>query len=173
MLSELENYRQRLDHLRSQVRELVSGLPAEALNWRPLPTEGQEDPTNSLAVLAAHMAGAEHFWIAEVIGGRPPTRDRDAEFTTQAVDSQELLALLDRTAAETGEVIAALPPSALNEERQAPERGQVPVRWCLMHVATHSALHLGHMQLTYQLWMGGKSKPSPFWHEILKEGEGE
>ncbi len=172
MLSELENYRQRLDHLRSQVRELVSGLPPEALNWRPLPTEGQ-DPTNSLAVLTAHVAGAEHFWIAEVIGGRPPTRDRDAEFTTQAVDSQELLALLDRTAAETGEVIVALPPSGLNEERQAPGRGPVPVRWCLMHVATHSALHLGHMQLTYQLWTGGKSKPSPFWHEILKEGEGE
>ena len=172
MPSELENYRQRIDHLRGQVRELVAGLPAEALNWTPLPVEGQEDATNSLAVLAAHTVGAEHFWIAEVVGGRPPTRDRDAEFATRVAHGEELLALVDRTAAETAEILSGLAASALDGEREA--RGErVPVRWCLMHVATHTALHLGHMQLTYQLWMGGKSKPTPPWYEILKEGEGE
>jgi hypothetical protein len=91
MLSELDNHRGRLDDLRCQVCELLTNLSAEALNWRPIPPlipprtrggrkEGNEGGTNSLAVLAAHIAGAEHFWIAEVIGGRPPTRDRDAEF---------------------------------------------------------------------------------------------
>jgi uncharacterized damage-inducible protein DinB len=170
MLSELETYRQRIDHLRSQVRELIAGLQADALNWVPL--EGGEDPTNSLAVLAAHVAGAEHFWISEVVGGRPPTRDRDAEFATRAAHSQKLVTLVDRTAAETAEVLSALPPSALDEEREAPDR-RVAVRWCLLHVAAHTALHLGHMQITYQLWTGGKSKSMPLWHEILKEGEGE
>jgi uncharacterized damage-inducible protein DinB len=172
MLSELENYRQRIDHLRGQVRELIAGLPPEALNWRPIPLGGQEDPTNSLAVLAAHVVGAEHFWIAEVVGGRPPTRDRDAEFATHTTHNQELVALIDKTAAETDEVLASLAPSALDGDRQAADR-KVSVRWSLLHVAAHTALHLGHMQLTYQLWMGGKSKPTPFWHEILKEGESE
>lgn len=171
MLSEVENYRQRMDHLRGQIRELVAGLPAEALNWVPLPTGGEEDATNSLAVLATHVAGAEHFWLAEVVGGRPRTRDRDAEFRTRVEGSQELTDLLDRTAAETAEILSSLSPADLEGERQAPDR-TLAVRWCLVHVATHTALHLGHMQLTYQLWMGGKSKHTPTWREILQEGEG-
>jgi uncharacterized damage-inducible protein DinB len=172
MSSELATYRERIDHLRTQVRELVAGLPVEALNWLPLPAGDREDATNSLAVLAAHVAGSEHFWIGEVVGGRPPTRDRDAEFATRAADSRELVALLDGTAAETAGILSALPLSALDGERQVEDR-RLPVRWCLMHVAAHTALHLGHMQLTYQLWVGGKSWPTPFWHEILEEGEGE
>jgi len=171
MHSEIENSRQRIDHLRRQGRELIDGLPAEALNWTPLPREGHGDATNSLAVLAAHVAGAEHFWMAEVVGGQPATRDRDAEFATRAANSQELTERIDEVAAETAEVLSSLGPADLDSERQAPDR-KVPVRWCLMHVAAHTALHLGHMQLTYQLWTGGKSKHMPSWHEILKEGEG-
>ena len=76
MLSELKSYLQRIEDLRGQVGNLIADLPVEALNWRPV--EGtDEHATNSLAVLATHVAGAEHFWIGEVVGGRPPTRDRD------------------------------------------------------------------------------------------------
>ena len=67
MTSELNNYLQRIEDLRGQVGDLIAGLPGEALNWRPI----EDDATNSLAVLAAHSAGAEHFWIAEVVGGPP------------------------------------------------------------------------------------------------------
>ena len=64
MLSELENYLHRIENLRGQISDLIAGLPAEALNWRPIESvEGHA--INSLAVLAAHVAGAEHFWIAE------------------------------------------------------------------------------------------------------------
>jgi uncharacterized damage-inducible protein DinB len=154
--SELDVYRQEIEELRGQVRALIAGVPAEALNWRPLPVEGQDEPTNSLAVLAAHVAGSEHYWIAEIVGGRPRTRIRDAEFVTQAADSQELTALLDRSAAETAEILATLDPSALDGEREVPER-KVSVRWCLLHVATHTAIHLGHIQLTYQLWLAARA----------------
>ena len=162
MTSELDNHLQRIEDLRGQVGDLIADLPAEALNWRPI--EG--DATNSLAVLAAHIAGAEHFWIAEVVGGSPPTRDRDAEFTTQASDASELVRLLEDTGAETREVLSAMRAADLDGRREA--RGRtIPVRWCILHVIDHTALHLGHMQLTYQLWMGGHSKPSPFWFERL------
>lgn len=77
MLTERQNYLQRIENLRGQIGDLIAAVPAEALNWRPV--EGGDDHvTNSLAVLATHVAGAEHFWIAEVIGQRPPTRDRAA-----------------------------------------------------------------------------------------------
>ena len=169
MLSELDNYRQRIEDLRGQVRDLVAGLPAEALNWRPLSGEG-EGLTNSLAVLVAHVAGAERFWIGEVVGGLPASRDREAEFATKAEDAGELVHLLEATGAETRHVLARLEPSDLDGERVA--RGRtIPVRWCILHVVDHTALHLGHMQLTYQLWRGGEGVPSPFWYERLDNRE--
>ena len=165
MLSELDNYLQRIEDLRRQVRGLITDLPVEALNWHPI--EGDEGHvTNSLAVLAAHIAGAEHFWIAEVVAGRPTTRDRDAEFATHVTDAAELVRLLEKAEAETREVLSALRESDLDGVREAGGR-TVPVRWCILHVIDHTALHLGHMQLTYQLWKGGPSKPSPFWFERL------
>lgn len=165
MHPEAESYLTLLDDLRGQVRNLISGLSAEALNWRPI-AGSEEHATNSLAVLATHVAGAERFWIAEVVGGLPPTRDRDAEFQAQASGEDELTRLLERAAGETQQVLSTLGAADLEEVRQA--RGRtIPVRWCILHVIDHTALHLGHMQLTYQLWMGGQSRHSPRWFERI------
>jgi len=169
MISELDNYLERIEDLRGQVSGLLADLPAEALNWRPI--EGKDDHvTNSLAVLAAHLAGAEHFWIAEVVGGRPETRDRDAEFATVAASATEIFQLLEKNALETREVFSTLSNSDLNGTRQTKGR-IVPVRWCILHVIDHTSLHLGHMQITYQLWAGGKSVPSPLWSERLPSNQ--
>jgi uncharacterized damage-inducible protein DinB len=169
MLSELDSYLQRIEDLRGQVGTLIAGLPAEALNWRPI-----EGESNSLAVLATHVAGAEHFWMAEVVGGYPATRDRDAEFATQVDEAAELVRLLEKVGAETRQVFSVLTeadpssPSGQSLDGAREARGRtVPVRWCILHVIDHTALHLGHMQLTYQLWAGGEGKPSPFWFERL------
>jgi uncharacterized damage-inducible protein DinB len=155
----------RIEDLRQQVRDLIRDLPAEALNWCPIPGRDRE-VTNSLAVLAAHIAGAEHFWMGEVVGGHPPTRDREAEFSTHATDASELVQLLDTVGAETRQVLTSLHEVELDGVREA-RRLTVPVRWCILHVIDHTALHLGHMQLTYQLWAGGSGKPSPLWFERL------
>jgi len=163
MLPELANYLQMIEDLRGQVRDLIADLPAEALNWRPLESP-DEHATNSLGVLATHIAGAEHFWTAEVVGGLPPLRDRDAEFATRAASASELVGLLEQIGEETREIFSTLSETDLDGTREA--RGRViPVRWCILHVIDHSALHLGHMQLTYQLWMGGQHGPSPRWFE--------
>lgn len=165
MLSELDSYLTRLEDLRSQVLNLINDLPVDALNWRPI--EDKDDhATNSLAVLTAHLVGAEHFWVAEVIGGQPATRDRDAEFVTVANNASDLIHLLEKVAQETREVFSTLSESDLNGTRQARDR-TVPVRWGILHVIEHTALHLGHMQITYQLWSGGKSVHSPLWSERL------
>jgi len=116
------------------------------------------------------VAGGEHFWIAEVIGNRPSTRDRDAEFAVTVADAVELVRRLDTVGAETRKVFAALRPNDLDGTREA--RGKtVAVRWGILHVIDHTSLHLGHSQITYQLWMGGKSKPSPRWFERLPKSK--
>jgi uncharacterized damage-inducible protein DinB len=169
MISELDNYLNRLDDLHNQVSVLIAELPAEALNWRPI--EGKDDHvTNSLAVMAVHIAGAEHFWIAEVVGRRPAMRDRNAEFVVVADTPAELLQLLEKVSQETKEVLSALSESDLGETRQARDR-TVAVRWGILHVIDHTSLHLGHMQMTYQLWTGGKSVYSPLWTERLPQDQ--
>lgn len=159
MLAEVEGYLSVIEALRKQVGEMIVGLDAEALNWRPLP--GDDHATNSLAVLAAHVAGSEHFWIAEVIGRREATRVRAQEFLTQSDSAEALLRQLAAVGRETRELLEGLDEAALAEERTAqPLSGRegskearvVGVRWAILHVMEHSALHLGHMQLTRQLW---------------------
>jgi uncharacterized damage-inducible protein DinB len=169
MIPELENYHERIKNLRDQVIDLIAALPAEALNWRPI--EAVEDHAmNSLAIMAAHVAGSEHFWIAEVIGGYPATRNREAEFVTEVTDSAELRQRLEKAGAETRKVLSRLPAAELESTREA--RGRtIPVRWALVHVIDHTALHLGHMQITYQLWQGGRSIKSPRWFERLPRSQ--
>lgn len=165
MFSELDNYKHRLEDLHQQVMRLLESAPAEALNWRPVES-GEEHVTNSIAVLAAHLAGSEHYWIGEVIGGLPPTRNRPAEFATLAEGASSLCETYQQTHAETQQVLAGLKSSSLDEVR-AVEGRMVPVRWAILNVIDHTALHLGHLQLTFQLWMGGQSAQSPHWYERL------
>lgn len=166
-LPELSNYLERIEDLRSQVTGLISALPAQALNWRPI--EGKDEHvTNSLAVLTSHICGAEHFWIAEVIGHKKATRDREVEFSAVATNSESFVQLIEKTAQETREVFSKLDDKDLDGTRQAKGR-LIPVRWCILHVVDHTALHLGHMQITYQLWSGGKTFESPLWFERLSK----
>ena len=153
--------------MRGQIGRLVTDLPAEALNWRPV--DGPADhSTNSLAVLALHVAGAEHFWIAEVIGRHPPTRDREAEFVQQVDDWAKLTGRLEQVGRQTREVLSGLADAELGDLRAARDK-HVSVRWALLHVIDHTALHLGHMQLTYQLWMGGQAADAPRWFQRLPD----
>ena len=68
------------------------------------------------------------------------------------------------------EVFSTLTAADLDDARETDGR-MVCVRWGILHVIDHTSLHLGHSQITYQLWMGGKSKPSPRWFERLPKGE--
>lgn len=167
MLAEIASYLDLMDDLRGQVGDLVTDLPAAALNWRPI--EGPEEHmTNSLAVMVSHVAGAEHFWIAEVIGGWPATRHRDSEFETVTESAAPLLDKLKKTGDESRQVLASLTKADLAATRQAWGR-TVSVRWAILHVIDHTALHLGHMQITYQLWQGGQGYDSPRWFQRLNQ----
>jgi len=169
--AELESYLGMIDDLREQVVRLLLMTPDEALDWRPLAeasgaAAGHE--TNSLAVLAAHIAGAERYWIAEAVGGRPGTRNRDAEFQVADTTASALAERLELVGSESRQVFAELSEADLAAERRLRGRS-VPVRWCILHVIDHTATHLGHMQLTLQMWQGGQAGHSPRWFERIRE----
>ena len=160
-MSEIGTYCQRIKDLNKQVSDFVRDIPVDGLNWRP-PYEN----VNSLAVLASHIAGAQRFWILEVIGKQTATRDRAEEFKTIVSNGDELSATLSRTFGEVDDTLASLSATDPGEIRQADGK-DVPIRWGIIHIIDHTALHFGQMQLMYQLWSNGKSKPSPLWDQRL------
>jgi len=165
MLTDLDCYRHRFDHLHPWALDLVQDLPVEALNWRPFETGGQIE-ANSLAVLTAHIAGTEHFWMAEVVDRQPATRNRQAEFAYRAGNADEMVQMLNKTALETCDVLARLSVADLDDVRMVDGR-EVYVRWAITQAIEHTALHFGHMQMTYQMFQQGRCKPTPFWYAYL------
>ena len=166
MLPEVDSYLETIEDTREQVKQLIAGLPVEALNWRPVESQDNH-ATNSPAVMAAHIAGAEHFWIYETVGRNPATRRRDKEFVTVVDSPALLLDKLNAVAKETRQVLSTLTNQDLNSTRTVQTRA-VPVRWAILHVIDHTSLHLGHMQITYQLWHRGQGVDTPRWFQRLK-----
>ncbi|MCW5874250.1 MAG: DinB family protein [Anaerolineales bacterium] len=155
MLPEIKQTLLTLEKLRGQASAIIQATPAQGLNWRPELPAGA-DGVNSLAILGVHTAGAEHFWFAELIGGQPHTRVREEEFAFVASSADEVLQRLAAVAAESQPILAALTADQL--ESSITYDGHVhPVRGILQHVISHYSLHIGHMQLTYQLWAQGKA----------------
>lgn len=166
MLKEAAAYWERIEDLREQMGQILQTLPLEALNWRPI-EDSEDHAMNSIAVLATHAAGAEHFWIGEVVGGLPATRDRAAEFETVVADTAVLQQTLQTVASQTRTILQTLTQQDLDGTRQARDR-IVPTRWAILHVIDHTALHLGHIQITAQLWQGSQEVDAPRWFQRLK-----
>jgi uncharacterized damage-inducible protein DinB len=147
MLPEVQTYLDELNALRADVLQTLEGPDANALNWRPLPTD-----TNSLFVLATHSLGSERGWFGSVIGNKPGTRDRAGEFRAQGNDIAALRTAYRENERLTREVLAPLTAQDLDAVRQHHEHGTVTVRWIILHILKHYSEHLGQMRLTRQLW---------------------
>ena len=154
MATELQELTTFFEDFPREMDALLAGLTPAALNWRPLDT-GDQDVTNSLAVLATHTAGSIEYWVVAVACGRPVARDRAAEFLARASSDAELRQRLAAACAAAVQALQTLRPEQLEEQVSAGER-QVTRRWALLHALQHASLHLGHMQLTRQLGEEGR-----------------
>ena len=156
MIAEIQGYITTMNELWDQIKGMLDGLPQEALDWRPIQGEG-ELATNSLAVMAAHLAGSGTYLIKEVIGRQPIQRDREAEFVTRGVNAATLKARVDAAAKSIEQVVSSFTVGQMEEDRKYRDR-TATVRWIILHVIEHTALHLGHMQITRQLWLAKTRK---------------
>lgn len=141
------DYLERLAMLHDEMERALTGLPPAALDW----SLGPE--INSLAVLVAHVAGSELFWIGDLTVRGTTTRVREQEFQTSGATTAELTTRLAHALADSQWAIGQLTLAALEEERTSPRDGKrYRVSWCLLHALEHVAMHVGHMQLARQLW---------------------
>lgn len=138
-------YFEHIEGLHREIAKTLDGLDPAALDWAPVAEQ------NSLTALAVHTAGAERFWISQIIGGEPFARDREAEFRTRGETAADINPLLDETLERSRRVLDGLKAADLEQPRAHPRDGSPrTVGWVLAHVLEHEALHLGHMQVIRQ-----------------------
>ncbi len=138
---------ERLDFLHGEIRRAINDLSVEALDWAP--AEG----ANTMGAVVVHTLGAERYWLATVIFGQPSDRVRDSEFLARGWLGVELFEQLDKLTTLERAIFETLTLEDLEQLRRVPRDGrEVTVSWALAHVIEHTAVHVGHLQLTRQLW---------------------
>ena len=125
------------------IRDEVSGLDWETLNWKPHPE------ANSIAVLVAHTLGSEKEMLRAVraVGS---DRNRAAEFEVSA-SAEDLVALVELAEADLDENINAMTAEDLTSMRPRGDRPPRPgLEWLVANYG-HAREHLAQIQLTKQL----------------------
>ena len=138
------DYLERQESLQHRLQQEVRDLPEEALDWSPGPK------MNSAAVLLAHITGVLHEGIDLALGD-PSGRVREQEFQTHGVPGTEMLRRLDAVIDYARGALPRLGLEDLDQERED-EDGTVTCGWALLHALEHAYMHLGHLQLTCQMW---------------------
>jgi hypothetical protein len=142
------DYLERVEDLQHRLHREVRDLPAEAMDWSPGPA--MTPVMNSVAVLLAHITGVLHEGI-DIALDNPPSRVREQEFQTRGVSSAEMLRRLDGVINDVRDALPRLGLADLAKARKD-EDGPVTAGWALLHALEHAYLHLGHLQITCQLW---------------------
>lgn len=137
-----------VDESLDAMRAAIAGASADALNRRP----AGED-SNPVAVLVVHALSSTRWWLSVALGGPVPARDRPAEFLTTVADADELLAVFDPIAADCRALLstdATFDPGAIREDPR--DGDKVTAAWALIHAVEHLREHVGHAELTRQIW---------------------
>lgn len=141
------DYLKRLEELHGDIEQAIQGLSDDALDWAP---GGNMNP---IGVLVIHVIGAERYWIGDVVARESSARDREAEFGVHGLGATALKERLANALAYVRGVLEELSVEQLKEVRVSPRnQRQSTVGWSLAHALAHTAIHVGHIQLTRQLW---------------------
>lgn len=136
-----------LDYFRSVMIRKVEGVDDEKLRWSPVPSG------TCLGGLIKHLAYVERYWFQSVWAGRevafPWTDDDpDADFRLDPDDTADSLIGFYRQGCDVSRQIAAA--SALDDTVTTP-RGEISMRWIVVHMIEETARHCGHADLIREL----------------------
>jgi hypothetical protein len=138
------DYMNRLEGLQSKLHGELRDLPLEAMDWTP----GVK--MSSPAVLMAHMTAVLREGI-ELAEGSPSSRVREQEFQTRGLGAEEMLRRFDPVMDFARIVLPGLTWDDMRQTRMDDD-GPITVSRALLHALEHAYLHLGHLQITCQLW---------------------
>ena len=140
-------YLKQLEGWHNEIKQALLEMDEGGLDWSP--GEGM----NSITALVAHTTGAERYWFGDVAAGESSARDRPAEFQAREMGKDALIQKLDDALRYAEVVLTRFTLDDLERECLVPHSGaMVSVAYALRHAMAHTALHLGHIQVTRQLW---------------------
>ncbi|MEP6872306.1 MAG: DinB family protein [Anaerolineaceae bacterium] len=139
--------------------EALSGLPDEALVWRP-----DVQNANSLAVLAAHSISATRFWLANGAGAGKTIEeyrrvDRGPSFAVAGGAPDDFRAQFDALLSDLATLFESGNEAHLAAEVAQPADPSMTRTGveCLIHGIGHLREHVGQAQLMRDLWLGRRS----------------
>jgi hypothetical protein len=143
---------QRLEHCRSTVVAVAGRLDQVAAAAQPLPATAL-----TIAGIVKHLAWVEdHYFVGKMLGrslpepwaSAPLSEDPDWPFHSARHDHIGDVVDLYRQACQRGRDIAA-GYASLDDLAAVRSFGKAPInlRWLLIHLATETAWHLGHIDL--------------------------
>jgi hypothetical protein len=159
--SEIATYRRLFDEKYAEVEALLADLPAPALRWKPFEQSPWQGPSNPLGQIVAHAISSTVYLLrmAEYAAGKCEWEAVDGdegreEFGPANHDPAYLLARVQRTHAFVNQFLDELSEADLAQSRAHPRRAGrvITVRYSIGHAIEHLSQHIGHAQLTRQLW---------------------
>jgi uncharacterized damage-inducible protein DinB len=123
---------------------VVEGVSQEALNWQP----GSE--MNSIAQLVRHVTAVQNVLLERGLGNSP-AYDHAHSLRNDPATKEELLGLIAEAGAKKDDQLARLDAMDMSETIETP-RGAMLRAYYVIHVADHGQEHLGHAEITKQLW---------------------
>jgi len=146
-------YAQRtLDGQAERFATVVDGLPPEALTWRP-----GDEMTNSIAQIVRHVYVWEPWYLGVTLSDPVPLDDaalnqkQEDSLRNDPATAEELRALIGAARAQTAADLARIDALDLSAEI-TPYGDPEPRCFYLNGAIDHAAEHIGHAELTRQLW---------------------
>lgn len=137
-----------LRQMAGRIETCLSGLTEEQIWARSSENE------NAIGNLVLHLSGNVRQWIVSGVGGRPDTRQRDAEFAARGGDSgAELVARLKEAVGEAAGVLAEVTSERLSE-RIVVQHYDVTVLEAIYHVVEHFSGHTGQIIFATKMLTG-------------------
>jgi hypothetical protein len=158
--SETGCLRRLFDNLYQDVDALLADLPNEALVWKPFENSPWQGPSNSLGKIIAHAISSTVYLLrrADYSMGRCEWGEVDGdegseEFGPANYEIEYLRARVKRTQEFVHHFLDNATSEQLGASRAHPKRPVTFVaRQDLLHALDHLSQHVGHGQITRQLW---------------------
>jgi hypothetical protein len=141
------DYSNRVEDYFKQMEKGIQGVPIDGLDWVP----GED--MNSIAAMVVHIVGAFRFWIGDIALGENSNRDRAAEFAAKGLVEGDLQIQIDEMRNYFKSKIETFESLKFSDEIYSTIHQEIfSVGWCLLHALEHTAVHVGHLQVTKQVW---------------------
>ena len=152
MDQEIKAFLDGMASLRGSIRQSLTGVDPQGLNWNPLPGDA-----NSLYAIVSHLCAGEANTIHRRIGGRPVGGGTPYEaFAAQGDDPQKLLGRMDEVGSTTRSLLEGFTARDLDRVIDSGDpRSSRTAREMMNGVLRHTALHLGHIEITKQFYATG------------------